>query len=112
MKRITAYIRSHQLEAVKTAVADSGISGLNVADVRGCGNSPEPTVMIGQRTVHNGLPIRSRLTIIARDEAVESIIQAILSNARTGEAGDGKIFIEPMENAIRIRTLEQGETAV
>lgn len=104
MKRIVAYVRPHRLEDVQTAVAALGITGLTVADVRGAGVGPETSAWGGGVVA---LPIRARLTVILEDGLVEPAIAAIVENARTGEPGDGKIFVEPMEDAIRIRTGER-----
>lgn len=111
MKRIFCYLRPHRLELVKTAIASLEITGLSVADVRGTGNSEE-TPPWGAVAGVSPLPIRSRLEVVVRDEMVEPVIQAILENARTGEANDGKIFIEEIVDSIRIRTSERGDSAV
>lgn len=107
MVRITAYIKPHRLEQVKSAVATLGVTGMNVADVRGTGNSPERTGALGGAVT--ALPIRSRLSVVVADALQEEVVAAILENARQGESGDGKIFIENVEDAIRVRTGERGE---
>ena len=89
-----------------------GISGLSVSDVRGTGNSPETTDWLGGDESLIALPIRSRVEVVAPDELTEEIVQAILDNAHTGEDGDGKIFIEKITDAIRIRTQEHGDAAI
>jgi nitrogen regulatory protein P-II 1 len=90
MTRITCMIRPHRLEAVKSAIAALNVSGLNVSDVRGTGNSPESAAWFGG----------------------EEHVEAILEHARTGEPGDGKIFVETVVDALRIRTGERGEAAL
>jgi nitrogen regulatory protein P-II 1 len=110
--RITSYIRPHQLEEVKSAIAALGISGLTVTDVRGRGNSKETTGLLGGDDRILAYPIRSRVTVVAHDDLVEEIIDAIIENARTGEPGDGKIFVERVSDAVRIRTSERGDSAV
>ena len=112
MIRITCYIRPHRLEAVKSAIAALGVSGLSVRDVRGTGNSPESTDYLGGDEGLIALPIRSRVEVVASDDLQEPIVEAILESARTGEHGDGKIFIERVAEASRIRTEERGEAAV
>lgn len=112
MIRITAFVRPHKLEEVKTAVASLDISGMSVSDVRGCGNSPERPVVFAGQELLIALPVRSKLVVVARDDLREPIVRAILEAARTGEPGDGKIFIERMADAIRIRTGERGDVAV
>lgn len=112
MVRVIAYLRPHKLEGVKAAVTSLGISGMSVADVRGTGASEEPaTWFAGQETVV-AMPIKSRLEMIVPADLAEPVVQAIVEHARTGEPGDGKIFLEPIEDAIRIRTLERGLDAV
>ncbi len=112
MLRITCLIRPHKLEEVKSAIASLGISGLNVSDVRGVGNSPEKANWFGGQEHLVALPLKSKLEVIAPDELKEAIVQTILENARTGEDGDGKIFIERIVDAVRIRTGERGDSAV
>lgn len=110
--RVTCYIRPHRLEAVKSAIAAVGVSGMSVSDVRGTGNSPETTDWMGGDESLVALPIRSKLMVVAEDELREPIIRAIIDNAQTGEAGDGKIFVEGVQDAIRIRTQERGSDAI
>lgn len=112
MLRITCLIRPHKLEQVKSAIAALGISGLNVSDVRGVGNSPEQANWFAGQEHLVALPLKSKLEVIAPDDLKEAIVDAILENARTGEPGDGKIFIERMADAIRIRTGERGDSAI
>lgn len=112
MKRVICFIRPHRLEAVKSAIASVGVTGLSVSDVRGTGNSPESTDLLGGNEGVIALPIRSRVEVIADDEVIDSIVDAILQAAQTGDHGDGKIFIEPVLDAIRIRTEERGSAAV
>jgi len=112
MLRITCLIRPHRLEQVKSAIASLGITGLNVSDVRGVGNSPEKTTWFGGQEHLVALPLKSKLEVVAPDDLKNAIIEAIIENARTGEDGDGKIFIEKVVDAVRIRTGERGESAV
>lgn len=112
MVRITCIIKPHRLEQVKSAIAALGVSGMNVADVRGCGNSPEKANWFGGEEVLVALPLRSKIEVVVPDDMRESIVDAILEYARSGDSGDGKIFIERIEDAIRIRTREHGETAI
>ncbi len=112
MTRVTCMIRPHKLEEVKTAIASQGVTGMTVSDVRGRGTSPErPTLFAGQEMLV-ALPIRAKIMVVVADELVEPVVQAILESAHTGEPGDGKIFLEPVEDALRIRTLERGAEGV
>ena len=112
MKRIIVFIRPHRLEQVKSAIAAVGISGMTVSDVRGTGNSPEPAQWFAGEGNVIPLPIRSRIEVVVSDEMKDAVIQAILGAAQSGEASDGKIFIQPVETAIRVRTGERGEAAL
>lgn len=112
MVRITCIIKPHRLEQVKSAIAALGVSGMNVADVRGCGNSPEKANWFGGEEVVVALPLRSKIEVVAQDDMKEAIIRAILEYARSGDSGDGKIFVEHVEDVIRIRTREHGEAAI
>lgn len=112
MTRVTCYIRPHQLEEVKSAIAALGVNGLTVTDVRGRGNSIEKTAWLGGDENVMAFPIRTRVTVVASDDLVEELIETIITNARTGEPGDGKIFIERIADAVRIRTGERGDLAI
>ena len=111
MIKVTAYIKPHRLEPVKSAMAAEGVNGLSVGDVRGIGNSAEDSSIIrGQGVL--ALPIRARLEAVVADEIAETVVAAILASCSTGEKDDGKIFLERVQDAVRIRTLERGDQAV
>lgn len=112
MKRVTCIVRPHRLEQVKSAIAALGVSGLNVADVRGAGNSPERSNWFAGEEHLVSLPMKSKVEVVCSDELVDQVIAAIIENSRTGEPGDGKIFVEQICDAIRIRTEERGESAI
>lgn len=112
MKRIECIIRPVRFEAVKEALNDLGISGMTVTDVRGFGRQQGHTEKYrGSTYVVNLLP-KIKVEVVVPDERVEEVISAILETARTGEIGDGKIFIAPVEEVVRIRTGERGESAL
>ena len=112
MKQITAMIRPSKVDAVKTALVDSGIVGLTVSDARGFGQQK------GQVETYRGNEFivdfisKSKLVLVVTDDKVTAAIEAISKAARTGEIGDGKIFVTPVEQAIRIRTGESGDIAL
>lgn len=110
MVRITAYIKPHRLEQVKSAVAALGVTGLNVADVRGTGNSPEKSGSLGGGVT--ALPIRSRLSVVVADDMREEVAACIVKNAQSGEPGDGKVFVEKVLESIRVRTGERGDAGL
>ena len=111
MKKIEAIIRKSKFEEVKDALYDAGIEFFSFWDVRGVGQAREGRVYRG--IVYDTSTIeRTKLSIIVRDKNVEKTVQAILGAARTGEIGDGKIFVTPVEKIIRIRTGEENTEAV
>ena len=109
MKKVEAIIRPLKLDEVKIALGEIGVTGMSVSDVRG-GNRPSAQSQGLRRSdTLADMPMRIKLEIIARDNEVEEIISTIEAHARTGEPGDGKIFVLPMEDAIRVRTEERGD---
>jgi len=113
MKKIEAIIRPLRLEAVKSALAEAGMTGMTVSDVRGSGRAggQRPDLFRGEQYIMH-LPPKIKLELTVRDEAVEEVIELILEQARTGEEGDGKIFVLPAAGATRIRTGEVGESVL
>ncbi|RPF49771.1 nitrogen regulatory protein P-II family [Thermodesulfitimonas autotrophica] len=112
MRKIEAIIRSGKLEAVKDALGRYGIHGMTVSQVMGCGLQRGRTeVYRGHEYSINLLP-KVKIEVVLPDGQVEEVVRVITETARTGEIGDGKIFIYPVENAIRIRTGETGDAAV
>jgi nitrogen regulatory protein P-II 1 len=109
MKRIECIIRPLKLDEVKIALGEIGVTGLTVTDVRGSGRQGGHRESFRGRAYTIDLPTKVKLEVIARDEDVEEIVETVLTHARTGEEGDGKIFILPLEEAIRIRTEERGD---
>lgn len=112
MIRVVCMIRPHRVEAVKTAIASLGVNGLTVADVRGVGNSPERAIAFAGEAHLVALPLRTMIDVVCPDELKEAVVDAILEHAATGQDGDGKIFIEPVEDALRIRTRERGDHGI
>ena len=110
MKKIEATIRPIRLEAVKSALAESGVTGITASDVRGCGRQggQSPSVFRGEEYVIH-LPPKIKLEMVVRDEDVDDVIAVLLEQAYTGEEGDGKIFVLPMTDAVRVRTGEAGD---
>jgi len=111
MKKIEAIIRKSKFEEVKDALYDAGIEFFSFWDVRGVGQAREGRIYRG--IVYDTSTIeRTKLSIIVRDKNLEKTVQAILGSARTGEIGDGKIFVIPIEESYRIRTGEQGDESL
>lgn len=112
MKKIEASIRPGKLDEVKDALNRAGINGLTVMQVIGHGKQKGHTqVYRGQEYTVYLLP-KIKIEVVVRDELVEVVTKIISEAARTGQIGDGKIFISPVEDVIRIRTGERGETAL
>ncbi len=112
MKKIEAIIREERLENVKKALENGGYFAMTVTEVSGRGEQLGLTLpwRVGEYRV-DLLP-KLKLEIVAPDKEVDTIVNTIIENARTGEIGDGKIFIIPVDNAIRVRTGEQGDIAI
>ncbi len=112
MKRITAIIKPFKLDEVREALAEVGVTGLTVTEVKGFGRQKGHTELYrGAEYVVDFLP-KVKVEVVIPDETTESAIDAIVRAARTGRIGDGKIFVTPVEQVIRIRTGETGEAAV
>jgi len=112
MKKIEAIIRPHLLDAVKNALQEVGIAGLTVTEVRGFGRQKGHTETYrGSEYKIDFLP-KVKIEVALPLEMVDQAIDAIMKTAKTGKFGDGKIFIMPLEEVIRIRTGERGESAL
>jgi nitrogen regulatory protein PII len=112
MKKIEAIIRPGKLEDIKEALNKYNIQGLTISQVMGCGHQKgRKEYYRGTEVTMNLLP-KIKLEIVIKDESLEEVLSIISKEAKTGEVGDGKIFIYTVENAIRIRTGEQGESAI
>ena len=112
MKQITAVIKPFKLEEVREALADCGVNGLTVTEVKGFGRQKGHTELYrGAEYVVDFLP-KVKIEIVVNDQDVDTCIEAIVNAARTGKIGDGKIFVCPVERVIRIRTGEENESAV
>ncbi|MCM0035511.1 MAG: P-II family nitrogen regulator [Burkholderiaceae bacterium] len=112
MKQVTAIIKPFKLDEVREALADVGVNGLTVTEVKGFGRQKGHTELYrGAEYVVDFLP-KIRVEMVVADEAVDRVIDAIVRAARTGKIGDGKIFVTAVEQAIRIRTSESGDAAL
>ena len=112
MKEIIAIIRPNKLDEVKTALEEIGCHGVTVMDVKGRGRQLGVTESYRGSDYRIDLLPKTRLEIIVKEEDTEEVIETIVKTAQTGDIGDGKIFISPVEDVIRIRTGERGEKAV
>jgi nitrogen regulatory protein P-II 1 len=112
MKQITAVIKPFKLEEVREALAEMGVSGLTVTEVKGFGRQKGHTELYrGAEYVVDFLP-KVKVEVVVRDGEVDRCIDAIIRAAKTGKIGDGKIFVTAVEQVVRIRTGETNESAV
>jgi nitrogen regulatory protein PII len=112
MKKIEAIIKPFKLDEVKDALSSVGIEGMTVTEVKGFGRQKGHTeIYRGNEYTVDFLP-KIKLEIVLADNLVASAVEAIIKAAKTGKIGDGKVFVSPVEDVIRIRTEERGERAV
>ncbi len=112
MKLITAIIKPFKLEAVKEALTAVGIEGMTVTEVKGFGRQKGHTeVYRGSEYTVDFLP-KAKIEIVVPDDIKDKVVTAIVNAAKTGKIGDGKVFISPVDDVIRIRTDEHGDAAV
>ncbi|HEV3149935.1 MAG TPA: P-II family nitrogen regulator [Acidobacteriaceae bacterium] len=112
MQKIEAIIQPSRLDAVKEALIEIGVEGMTVLEARGHGRQKGHTEFYRGREYTVDLLPKVKLELVVHDEAVEKVINAIVTTARTGHIGDGKIFVSRIDEAIRIRNDERGETAL
>jgi len=112
MKKIEAIIKPFKLDEVKEALQDVGVQGLSVTEVKGFGRQKGHTELYrGAEYVVDFLP-KVKIEVVLDDDQIEGAIEAILGAAKTGKIGDGKIFVTSVEQAVRIRTGEEGVEAL
>jgi len=112
MKKVEAIIKPFKLEEVKDALADLGIEGMTVSEVKGFGRQKGHTeIYRGSEYTVDFLP-KIKIEVVLADSMLDSALAAIVKAAKTGKIGDGKVFVSPVEEAIRIRTDETGDKAV
>ncbi len=112
MKKIEAIIKPFKLEDVKDGLSTLGVEGMTVSEVKGFGRQKGHTeIYRGSEYTVDFLP-KIKIEVVLADSMVASAVEAIVKAAKTGKIGDGKVFVSPIENAVRIRTEETGEAAV
>lgn len=112
MKLVTAIVKPFKLDEVREALADIGVNGLTVSEVKGFGRQKGHTELYrGAEYVVDFLP-KVKIEALVTDDLVEQCVEAIQKSARTGKIGDGKIFVTEVEQVVRIRTGETGDSAV
>jgi nitrogen regulatory protein P-II 1 len=112
MKKVEAIIKPFKLEEVKEALNSLGIQGMTVSEVKGFGRQKGHTELYrGAEYIVDFLP-KVKIEVVVKDEVLEQVLDAVAKAAKTGRIGDGKIFVIPVEDTIRIRTGETGEEAI
>ncbi len=112
MKRIIAIVRPEKLEPLKDALFEADVSGMTISQVSGCGNQHGwKEYFRGTEVLLNMVP-KVKFEIVVDDDRVDELVEVIQQAAQTGEVGDGKIFISAVEQVIRIRTGEEGDSAI
>jgi|ERR1700677_1643056 len=112
MKKIEAIIKPFKMEDVKEALSEVGVEGMTVTEVKGFGRQKGHTeIYRGSEYTVDFLP-KVKFEVVLADDRVQKAVDAIVAAAKTGKIGDGKVFVLPVEEAIRIRTEEHGETAI
>ena len=112
MKKVEAYIKPFKLDDVKAALMEAGVRGMSVTEIRGFGRQKGHTELYrGSEYKVDFLP-KTKLEIVVADEMADTVIEVIQKVARTGQVGDGTIFVLPVEDAVRIRTGESGDGAL
>ena len=112
MKMIVAIIKPHRLEKVKNALKDMGIQGVTVSEVKGFGRQKGYKEVYREKEYFIDLLPKVKMEIAVEDNQVDQLVEVVMTNARTDQIGDGKIFVLPLENVVRIRTGEKGEKAL
>lgn len=112
MKMIMAIIKPHRLEKVKDALKNMGVQGVTVTEVKGFGRQKGYKEVYRETEYFVDLLPKVKLEIAVEDKQVKQVTKAISENAKTGNIGDGKIFVLPLDNALRIRTEEEGDKAL
>ena len=112
MKKVEAIIKPFKMEDVKDALAEIGVEGMTVIEVKGFGRQKGHTeIYRGSEYTVDFLP-KMKFEIVVGDAMADRVVEAIVKSAKTGKIGDGKVFVQPVEEAIRIRTEERGEAAI
>ncbi len=112
MKKIEAIIQPSRLEQVKDALHEVGVEGMTISEVRGHGRQKGHTEVYRGREYNVDLLPKVKIEMVVRDQMVDLAVATILKAAKTGKIGDGKIFLYPVEESIRIRNEERGEAAL
>ena len=112
MKKIEAIVRPERLEHVKAALETKGVTGMTITEVRGRGRQKGMRIQFRGREMEIDTLPKVKIEVVVSDELSDSVVGAIMEAARTGNVGDGKIFVMPVEKVVRVRTGEENDAAV
>jgi nitrogen regulatory protein PII len=112
MKKIEAIVRPHKMEDIREALLEIGVKGMTIMEVRGIGRQKGHKEMYRGSEYHIGFLPKVKFEVVVPDPMLEKTLQTILKVAKTGEIGDGKIFVSTIDDVIRVRTEESGESAL
>ena len=112
MRKIEAIIRPHKLSEVREALLEAGIKGMTIYEIRGIGRQKGHTEIYRGSEYHIDFIPKVKIDVVVQDSAADEVISIIVKSARTGEVGDGKIFVSTIDEVIRVRTEEFGDNAL
>ena len=112
MKKIEAIVKPFKVDEIREALTASGVTGLTISEVKGFGRQKGHTELYRGAEYHVEFLPKIKLEILVDDDQVSPVVETIMTTARTGSIGDGKIFVLPVDDAIRIRTGERGSAAI
>jgi nitrogen regulatory protein P-II 1 len=112
VKMIVAMIRPHKIDEVKLALTEVGVQGMSVAEIKGFGRTGGKTEVFRGSAYHVDFVPKLRIEVVVTEAQVHPVLQALEKSAKTGKVGDGKVFVLPVEETMRIRTGERGEAAI
>jgi nitrogen regulatory protein P-II 1 len=112
MKMLVAYIKPHKIDDVKKALAEIGIQGMSVSEIKGFGRTGGKTEVFRGSAYQVDFVPKLRIEVVVAEAEVHAVLEVVERSAKTGKIGDGKVFVLPVEEALRIRTGERGESAI
>jgi nitrogen regulatory protein P-II 1 len=112
MKKVEAIIRPFKVDDVREALSEIGVRGMTMSEVKGCGRQKGHTELYRGSEYHIDFLPKIKIEIVVSDAMLNKVVDTILKTAKTGQVGDGKIFVYPIDDVIRVRTGESGEDAI
>jgi nitrogen regulatory protein P-II 1 len=112
MKMIVAFIKPFKIDDVKKALSEVGVQGMSVAEIKGFGRTGGKTEVFRGSAYQVDFVPKLRLEVVVTEQQIHPVLDALEQSAKTGKIGDGKVFVLPVEEALRIRTGERGESAI